>query len=460
MFDRLVRRDREIAHAPLPHEPSGSIGKLTRVDGSAGSLAAVRDRLLVLRAEGRASSREAVTLLGRLLTRPGDVFVVEAFLATGAIDRGADPAHWLPALDAQRDDVRAGYDAAIRNRRGPGLAEVLDRARRPVSTGGGDSYRDIPLEDFIAPDRRSDSRSAIIIGNAEGTRTPGGGKTWAYGEHIDPGNSARNRGSYSLQGATQLTPAEADRVQQQRMRARLPAYVAACEVAELPPTNAIALTTYFDLYNIKPALATAFGPLLPELVSLGVTHEHAIDLRVKASQRTQPRKKWTGWEKIARGYLHKPSAQISDAEFWRVVRIVHAGRAARMRDAMTALGIATRGSATARRTAARPAPTRATPTPARDDPRSYRLVGSVGAGGDNHPPDVGAVQARLGDVGLQPGAVDRRCGPKTIAAIEKYQRALMKHPDGLVEVGRTTERNLFGLGGVVGVVDVNGGGQT
>ncbi len=196
----------------------------------------------------------------------------------------------------------------------------------------------IELADFIAPERGSRSLSAIIIGSAEGTRTAGGGMKSAYGHHSDPGNSRQNRGSFSMQGAMHLSPEQADREQQRKMQAKLPAYVDACKAAGIDPSNAVALVTYWDLFTIKPALAASFGALLPELKQRGLTFDAALELRVLASEHTQARKRWSGWEKIARGYLGKPSTQITDAEFWRVVRIVHAGRQTRMREAIAALG--------------------------------------------------------------------------------------------------------------------------
>ncbi|MEZ4401366.1 MAG: hypothetical protein R3B06_15180 [Kofleriaceae bacterium] len=85
-----------------------------------------------------------------------------------------------------------------------------------------------------------------------------------------------------------------------------------------------------------------------------------------------------------------------------------------------------------------------------------RLRGSVGRGGANQAGDVAVVQQRLADVGLSPGAVDRQCGPATIAAIEAAQRAIgFARPDGLIEPGKRTARSLFGLDGLKGVVNVS-----
>lgn len=75
----------------------------------------------------------------------------------------------------------------------------------------------------VAPDELfeggSDSLVAKAVGSAEGTRTPDGGKTWAYHGHVDPGNGAWNMGSFSYQhGAT--SPDDADRRQLIRLRSQ------------------------------------------------------------------------------------------------------------------------------------------------------------------------------------------------------------------------------------------------
>jgi hypothetical protein len=46
----------------------------------------------------------------------------------------------------------------------------------------------------------TDSPIAIAVGCAEGTRTPDGRLTANYYAHFDPGNRARNQGSFSYQG--------------------------------------------------------------------------------------------------------------------------------------------------------------------------------------------------------------------------------------------------------------------
>lgn len=73
----------------------------------------------------------------------------------------------------------------------------------------------------VAPDELfeggSDSLVAKAVGSAEGTRTPDGGKTWAYYGHSDPGNRRWNLGSFSYQHGAN-SPEKADRRQLNRLR--------------------------------------------------------------------------------------------------------------------------------------------------------------------------------------------------------------------------------------------------
>lgn len=85
-------------------------------------------------------------------------------------------------------------------------------------------FRSIESSDRLvamAPDELFDGGSnslvAKAVGSAEGTRTPDGGRTWAYHGHTDPGNGVWNMGSFSYQhGAS--SPDDADRRQLTRLR--------------------------------------------------------------------------------------------------------------------------------------------------------------------------------------------------------------------------------------------------
>jgi hypothetical protein len=91
-------------------------------------------------------------------------------------------------------------------------------------TGQGGEATPAPLSPSHSPtplntlfDQGTNSIVAKAVGSAEGTRTPDGGKTWAYQGHVDPGNGVWNLGTFSYQhGAT--SPAEADQKQLERLK--------------------------------------------------------------------------------------------------------------------------------------------------------------------------------------------------------------------------------------------------
>jgi hypothetical protein len=72
-----------------------------------------------------------------------------------------------------------------------------------------------------------------------------------------------------------------------------------------------------------------------------------------------------------------------------------------------------------------------------------QLSSSVGRGKLNRPPDVLIIQRLLNGqqlTPLNPLKEDSSCGPKTIAAIEEFQRRVVKmvRPDGIVDMGGQT----------------------
>src|SRR5277367_3374272 len=67
---------------------------------------------------------------------------------------------------------------------------------------------------------------------------------------------------------------------------------------------------------------------------------------------------------------------------------------------------------------------------------------SVGKGGINIRQDVVTVQQLLKNAGLNPGAADGICGPKTIATILQYQRQFLPSPDGRIDPNGTTWKRL------------------
>jgi peptidoglycan L-alanyl-D-glutamate endopeptidase CwlK len=66
------------------------------------------------------------------------------------------------------------------------------------------------------------------------------------------------------------------------------------------------------------------------------------------------------------------------------------------------------------------------------------LVASVGEKGKNLQQDVLTIQTLLKSKGYDSGRVDGVCGPKTIAAIRKFQSTFLAAPDGLIEPNRAS----------------------
>ena len=78
-------------------------------------------------------------------------------------------------------------------------------------------------------------------------------------------------------------------------------------------------------------------------------------------------------------------------------------------------------------------------------PTGPQLGASVGKGGKNAPEDVTLVQQLLIDRGEDPGPVDGVCGARTIAAIRAFQGRFLARPDGRVDPGGRTIRELLGM---------------
>jgi hypothetical protein len=86
----------------------------------------------------------------------------------------------------------------------------------PIQIAAAESTFHLPSELRALFEGEENSLVARAVGSAEGTRTPDGGRTWAYQGHVDPGNKAWNRGTFSYQHQAD-SPEDADRKQLQRL---------------------------------------------------------------------------------------------------------------------------------------------------------------------------------------------------------------------------------------------------
>lgn len=109
----------------------------------------------------------------------------------------------------------------------------------------------------------SNSLAAIAIGAAEGTRTPEGGKTWAFKGHTDPGNGVWNLGTFSWQhGAS--SPEEADRKQLARLQ-RQAAVLNRQALAMGVPWGLEEQLNALDLANQSPSAALNRGGFMERM---------------------------------------------------------------------------------------------------------------------------------------------------------------------------------------------------
>ncbi|MBW4418165.1 MAG: hypothetical protein KME13_02930 [Myxacorys californica WJT36-NPBG1] len=109
----------------------------------------------------------------------------------------------------------------------------------------------------------SDSLVATAVGSAEGTRTPNGGKTWAYYGHVDPGNAQWNLGSFSYQHGAR-SPEEADERQLNRLRRQFEIIRQTAELSGLKLSLEEQLNA-IDLANQAPLAALASGGYIERL---------------------------------------------------------------------------------------------------------------------------------------------------------------------------------------------------
>ncbi|MBP6848870.1 MAG: M15 family metallopeptidase, partial [Kofleriaceae bacterium] len=231
----------------------------------------------------------------------------------------------------------------------PLLAQAAPTAARPARSeaaapGAAPAADQLDLDQFLDEAAGSDAGAARIIGHAEGNRNVDGTFRRSARGHTDPGNRAHNVGSFSYQTRRPVSIAQADRAQLTKLRARLPAYVAACEAAGLDPTDAVLATNYFDLFNQSESAAGRFLAQLPRLAGEGVSAASVLDLRVHSYvdittgerfRNSNGRPVAGGLAKIARDRLHHAP---TEAEVQAVIRQDQARRAGALAAATAASG--------------------------------------------------------------------------------------------------------------------------
>ncbi|MEO1348948.1 MAG: hypothetical protein AAFW84_09125 [Cyanobacteria bacterium J06635_15] len=119
------------------------------------------------------------------------------------------------------------------------------------------------MEAFVFQGGR-DSLVARAIGSAEGTRTPAGEYTQAFGGHVDPGNQAWNLGTFSYQHGAN-SPEEADHKQLARLQSQAKIIQQKAQARGLILDLALTLNA-LDLANQSPLAALGQGGYMDRLV--------------------------------------------------------------------------------------------------------------------------------------------------------------------------------------------------
>jgi hypothetical protein len=106
---------------------------------------------------------------------------------------------------------------------------------------------------FLNPDYGNDQdQIKLAIGNAEGTLNPDGTKTKHWDSHVDPGNAARNQGTFSYQHPAS-SPQDADKKQLAKLEK-----VKKDMLAENPKLTKLELLNGLDLFNQSEAAAIGY----------------------------------------------------------------------------------------------------------------------------------------------------------------------------------------------------------
>ncbi|HIK31675.1 MAG TPA: S-layer homology domain-containing protein [Oscillatoriales cyanobacterium M59_W2019_021] len=195
-----------------------------------------------------------------------------------------------------------------------GTAEESPAAAEPVEPTPVTSIADL----FANPD----APGVIAIGMAEGTRTVDGRPTRAYWGHTDPGNGARNLGSFSYQHGAR-SPQEADLLQLQRLYPHINALQATAEAYGMQ-LSVMELIAGVDLANQAPLATPHYIGLLKQAHDLGYDEMQSI------------------LEARAHSYINPDTQQLEAGGFrndWYRLRTDQARRLAAMYYTLQAYGV-------------------------------------------------------------------------------------------------------------------------
>jgi murein DD-endopeptidase MepM/ murein hydrolase activator NlpD len=307
----------------------------------------------------------------------------------------------------------------------------------------GKGFRSVNLDDFLSVQRGSNAPIAIIVGNAEGTRTPSGGKTRLYNGHTDPGDKKPNIGSFSYNASRGLgnatTPEAADKVELKGLNSARANYESKVRAAGLDPNNSLLASTFFDEHIQSPRSANRL--LRPDVLKYikenGISPETMKEARFRSWVNPETgnlyRTAKGGYEAGGFRTIAKDRLGISnptEAQIQKVVRQDQNRRVGELVNALNKQGYGDGGTATTGGT------TGTTPTNTNPTPTSTTL--KFGQKSD----EVKAFQNDLARLGLlKQSDVDAgggNFGNRTKAAVESFQRNAGIEVDG--DVGNNTRK--------------------
>lgn len=228
---------------------------------------------------------------------------------SGSMDQLFGRAGFSTAIDFLIGQANDGTGASRFSARG----QQTTGAAREVAQNGG--FETVNLDDFLSVNKGSDAAIAIIVGNAEGTRTPNGGFTRVYYGHPDPGDRGHNIGSFSYSASrgngNATTPVAADRLMLQDLNRVRQTYETRVRAAGLDPNNALLAASFFDAHIQSPRSAGRF--LSP--ANLAYIRENGINTQTMAETR------FRSWINPETGNLYRTaSGGFSASGFAQIAR--------------------------------------------------------------------------------------------------------------------------------------------
>jgi murein DD-endopeptidase MepM/ murein hydrolase activator NlpD len=336
------------------------------------------------------------------------------------------------------------------------LTQLVNGSTTP--TGG---FRSVNLDDFLSASKGSNAPVAIVVGNAEGTRTPTGGKTKLYFGHTDPGDSKPNIGSFSYNAGRGLgnatTPEGADKTELTELNRLRPGYESKVKAAGLDPSNSLLASTFFDESVQSPRSAQRL--LRPDILNYLKTNGISAETMKEARFRSWINPETGNLYRNAKGNyeaggfrnIAKNRLGVSNPTEAQIQKVVRQDQNRRVGELVNALEKQGYGNGT---TGGTTPTTGTTATP----PETKPVSGSLKFGQKSE--EVKAFQNDLAKLGLlkqsDVDAGNGNFGNRTKAAVESFQRNAGIEVDG--KVGKDTKKAMQAIMNGIRPGDTNNAG--